>query len=170
MHCLNRKTGPHLVNANCDVAEDNKRDREHYESEWLDNTRPRGKITLSENDTVRKETYEQEQVINFQVRRSPGQKMGVGRQGEMLKQYQLPYKNVLPVPMFLPRKVVPFKDSERAHTPADFKPIIGFEQALSNGLLTASRNLGDVVNMEMAIVSKPMQFPVMLTRCLLHVD
>ncbi|XP_035284545.1 uncharacterized protein LOC118233216 isoform X2 [Anguilla anguilla] len=79
MHCSNRT---HLVNAHCDVAEDNRRDREHYESEWLE-TRPRGKITLSEHDTVKKESYEQELVTNFRVQRFPEQKIGTGESREI---------------------------------------------------------------------------------------
>ncbi|KAJ8268344.1 hypothetical protein COCON_G00135160, partial [Conger conger] len=134
MHRSNRTTSSNLVKAHCDVAEDNERDREHYESEWLLANRPRGTITLSERDVLRKESYEQELVTNFKVQRSPGQRIGPGRQGEMFKRYQLPYKNVLPMPLFMPRKVVPFKDSEHAHTPAEYRPIMEFEQALSSGV------------------------------------
>ncbi|KAG9355756.1 hypothetical protein JZ751_000594, partial [Albula glossodonta] len=147
MHCLNRKPASHLVNAYCDVAEDNEKHREHYQSVWLElvmETRPQEKVALFEKDSSKKESYEREQVTHFLVRRSPEQIIGLGRQGEKLKEYQLPYKNVLPLPVFLPRKATLSKDSERAPTPAELQSIMEFERALSSGVCPEKRAISQI--------------------------
>ncbi|KAJ8395298.1 hypothetical protein AAFF_G00035000 [Aldrovandia affinis] len=157
MLCLNRKTSSNLVNVYCDVAEDNEKDREHYQSSWLElvmETRPQEKLALLEKDTSKKESYEQEQVTHFLVRRSPEQTIGLGRQGEKLKEYQLPYKNVLPVPVFLPSKAVQFKDSERASTPAELKSIMEFEKALSSGVCADKRAVSQITK-DMPKITQP---------------
>ncbi|KAG7457996.1 hypothetical protein MATL_G00233180 [Megalops atlanticus] len=144
MLSMNRNSGPCLVNAYCDVAEDNERQREHYQSTWLElvmETRPEEKVTLCERDSSKKESYEQKQVAHFLVRRSPDQRIRLGRQGEKMKEYQLPYKNVLPVPMFMPSKAVQFKESERAPTPAELRSIMEFERVLSSGVCPEKREV-----------------------------
>lgn len=138
MYLLKRKNSLNLSNVHCDVAEDNKRDGEHYESEWHQ-MRPRGKITLSEHDAVRKESYEQEVMTDFLK-----QKMGVDRQGERLRQNQSPLKNVLPMPLFLPKKVVPFKDSEHPLVPAEYKPVAEFGRGPSWGLSSNKQAISQI--------------------------
>ncbi|KAJ8273115.1 hypothetical protein GJAV_G00097610 [Gymnothorax javanicus] len=143
MFLLKRKNSLILSNVHCDVAEDNKRDREHYESEWHQ-MRPRGKITLSEHDAVRKESYEQEVMTDFLKKKSLEHGMGVGRQGERLRQNRSPLKNVLPMPLFLPRKVVPFKDSEHPLAPAEYKPVVEFGKGPSWGLRTNKQAVSQI--------------------------
>lgn len=108
MHCLNRKPRSYLLNSYSDFQETNEISRESYEATWLDllmETRPEYKMTCSEKDSVRKESYESKQVVHFTVRRFPNQTLCMGREGEPMREYRLPYKNILPIPMFVPRDV-----------------------------------------------------------------
>uniref|UniRef100_W5MSR7 Telethonin-like n=2 Tax=Lepisosteus oculatus TaxID=7918 RepID=W5MSR7_LEPOC len=134
-----------LFNAYCDVKEDNVRKKEFYQSTWLDldmETRPQEKTTLFEQNTSRKESYEKKQVAHFLVQRSPNQKIKLGILGEKMKEYQLPYKNVLPVPMFVPSKAK--KEHHRTPTPEELKAIMEFEKALSSGLSTKRREISEI--------------------------
>ncbi|KAJ8353802.1 hypothetical protein SKAU_G00213690 [Synaphobranchus kaupii] len=137
MHCLSRKVSFYLVNARCDVEEDNEEKREHYHYTWLDlvmETRPEQKIALFEDDASRKESYEQKQEANFLVQRNPNQRIRLGRQGEKMAEYQLPCKNVLPVPIFTPGKPASLKESNRSLSPTELRSIMEYERALSTGL------------------------------------
>ncbi|XP_036395192.1 telethonin [Megalops cyprinoides] len=147
MHCLSRQSTFYLVNAHCDVKEDNDTRKERYDATWLDlvmETRPEEKITLFEKDTLRKESYEKKQVAHFLVQRSPSQKLRLGRHGEKMTEYQLSYKNVLPVPIFVPSKPVSSKDSNRALTPTELQSIMEYERALSSGMCAEKREVSHI--------------------------
>ncbi|CAN9514077.1 unnamed protein product [Ophioblennius macclurei] len=92
MHCVSRG-GSYLVNSCCDLQEDNQWKKESYQACWVSHvleTRPQFRMTLSETDTVRKESYKQQQVVHFQVERSPSQTLTLGRDGGVMTKHQLP--------------------------------------------------------------------------------
>ncbi|MBN3306104.1 telethonin [Amia ocellicauda] len=157
MHSSNAKDNPCLFNAYCDVKENNELRKESYKSTWLDlvmERRPEEKTTLFENDMSRKETYEKKHIAYFLVQRHPAQKIKLGRLGEKMKEYQLPYK--LPLPIFVPSKAVSSKERDRAPTPAELKGIMEFESALSSGLSRDRRELSEIKK-EMPKVIQPNQ-------------
>ncbi|XP_061075785.1 telethonin isoform X1 [Conger conger] len=130
MHCSSRKVRFYLVNAHCDVEEDNEEKREHYHYTWLDlvmQTRPEQKISLFEEDTSRKESYEQKQEANFLVKRHPDQRILLGRQGGKMAEYLLPCKNVLPVPIFTPGKAASHRNSDRALGHSELKSVMEYD-------------------------------------------
>uniref|UniRef100_A0A3B5AR29 Telethonin n=1 Tax=Stegastes partitus TaxID=144197 RepID=A0A3B5AR29_9TELE len=92
MNCLSRG-GCYLVNSFCDLQEDNQLCRESYEACWLGlvlETRPQYRQTLSETDSIRRESYKQQQVAHFMVERSPSQMLRLGRINEAMTEHQLP--------------------------------------------------------------------------------
>ncbi|KAM9436505.1 telethonin [Clarias gariepinus] len=106
MHCLSRTPRSYLVNSYSDVKELNESRRETYEATWLDlvmETRPEYKDTLTERDSARKECYERKRVRHFVVRRFLNQTFHIGEDGRKLREYQLPYKPMLPLQIFVPR-------------------------------------------------------------------
>ncbi len=54
---------------------------------------------------MRKESYESKQVVHFTVRQFLNQTILIEREGEPLQEYHLPYRNILPIPIFVPRDV-----------------------------------------------------------------
>ncbi|KAM9724027.1 telethonin [Menidia menidia] len=93
MHCVSRG-GCYLLNSHCDVQEEDQWRKESYHASWLSlvlETRPQYRLTLSETDRVRKETYEQQQVVHLMVERSPGQTLTLGREGGRMTKHQLPF-------------------------------------------------------------------------------
>uniref|UniRef100_A0A672GB14 Uncharacterized protein n=1 Tax=Salarias fasciatus TaxID=181472 RepID=A0A672GB14_SALFA len=52
--------------------------------------KPCCRMTLSETDSVRRESYKQQQVVHFLVERSPGQTLKLGRDGGVMTRNQLP--------------------------------------------------------------------------------
>ncbi|KAK1895278.1 Telethonin [Dissostichus eleginoides] len=65
MHCVSRG-GCYLVNSYCDLQEENQWKKESYEACWVSlvlETRPQYKLTLSETDSVRRESYKQQQPV-----------------------------------------------------------------------------------------------------------
>ncbi|XP_005173586.1 telethonin isoform X1 [Danio rerio] len=108
MHCLSRTPRSYLLNSYSDLQETDELSRESYEATWLDllmETRPEYKMTLAEKDSMKKESYESKQVVHFTVRRFPNQTIQMGRDREPMQEYRLPYKNILPIPIFVPRDV-----------------------------------------------------------------
>ncbi|XP_029959230.1 telethonin-like [Salarias fasciatus] len=92
MHCVSRG-GCYLVNSCCDLQEDNRWRKESYQACWVSHvleTRPQFRMTLSETDSVRRESYKQQQVVHFLVERSPGQTLKLGRDGGVMTRHQLP--------------------------------------------------------------------------------
>uniref|UniRef100_A0A7M4G019 Uncharacterized protein n=1 Tax=Crocodylus porosus TaxID=8502 RepID=A0A7M4G019_CROPO len=97
----------HLTVLNCDVEEKNIANKEFYTLLWEDltmETRQQERTALLERNSVCHEKYEKQQQDTFLVQRSPYLNIQMGRLGEQMRQYQLPYKNVLPVPLFMPCK------------------------------------------------------------------
>lgn len=92
MHCVSRG-GCYLVNSYCDLQEENEWKKESYQACWLSlvlETRPQYRLTLSETDNLRKESYKQEQVVHFMVERSPSQILRLGSNIRATTEYQLP--------------------------------------------------------------------------------
>ncbi|XP_035275113.1 telethonin [Anguilla anguilla] len=157
MHCLSRKVSSYLVNAHCDVEEGNEEKREHYHCTWLDlvmETRPEQKTALLEEDSSRKETYEQKQEANFLVQRHPNQTIRLGRQGQKMAEHQLRCKNVLPVPIFTPGKPPSRKESNRAFSPTELRSIMEYKQALSNGMCLQKTEISKITK-HMPKVTQP---------------
>ncbi|XP_026780619.3 telethonin [Pangasianodon hypophthalmus] len=121
MHCLSRTPRSYLVNSYSDVKEADESKRESYEATWLDlvmETRPEYKDTLIERDSARKESYERKRVRHFVVRRFLNQTFCTGEDGTKLREYQLPYKSVLPLQMFVPRKLSTPPETHREPSPS----------------------------------------------------
>ncbi|XP_023668142.1 telethonin [Paramormyrops kingsleyae] len=140
MNCLSRKEHSYLVNAHCEVEESNVEKREGCYFAWLDlvmETRPEQNTTLSENMTRPKESYTQRQVDHFLVQRSLDQRIRMGRLGQRMEEYHLPYRNVLPVPMFVPWNVASLRDSQRTPTPE-------LERGRSNGLCADKKDVSEI--------------------------
>ncbi|KAL0984969.1 hypothetical protein UPYG_G00151260 [Umbra pygmaea] len=120
----------YLINAHCDVKEKDQDKKESYQATWLDvvmETRPKQQTTLFENDFSQRTTYEQKQMAHFLVQRSPMQRIRMGTRGRLMKEYQLPYKNTLRVPIFTPSKADLPEDLYRTPSPSEYKSIMEFE-------------------------------------------
>ncbi|KAM6967389.1 telethonin [Aplochiton taeniatus] len=119
MHCLSRE-GSHLVNAHCEVREDDQKKKESYEVSWVDlvmETEPEHRQTLCEKDAFRRVSYEQRQVVNFLIQRNPDQRLRLGKHGGTMTEYQLPFRTPMLVPLFKPSPASPW-DSHRAISPS----------------------------------------------------
>ncbi|MEQ2311352.1 hypothetical protein AMECASPLE_018947 [Ameca splendens] len=95
MHCVS-KGGSYLVNSYCDLQEDNLWKKESYSSCWINvvlETRPQYRMTLSETDSVRRESYKQQQVAHLMVERSPRQTLKLGTERGVTTEYLLPFFN-----------------------------------------------------------------------------
>ncbi|KAK2844235.1 hypothetical protein Q5P01_010894 [Channa striata] len=95
MHCVSRG-GCYLVNSYCDLQEDDHWKRESYQACWLGlviETRPQYRLTLSETDNSRRESYKQQQVVHLLVERTPSQTLKLGSHNKAMTEYQLPFFN-----------------------------------------------------------------------------
>ncbi|KAG2467248.1 TELT protein, partial [Polypterus senegalus] len=63
-------------------------------------------ISLSEHNICQKETYDKRHMTYFLIQRSPYLWMKLGFLGQKMATFKLPYKDVLPVQMFVPRKFI----------------------------------------------------------------
>ncbi|XP_040900740.1 telethonin [Toxotes jaculatrix] len=93
MNCVSRG-GSYLVNSCCDLHEDDQWRKESYQACWLSlviETRPQYKLTLSETDSVRRESYKQQQVVHFMAERSPRQTLRLGSHNGAMKEHHLPF-------------------------------------------------------------------------------
>ncbi|KAL7840298.1 hypothetical protein AOLI_G00256210 [Acnodon oligacanthus] len=134
MHCLSRTPRSYLVNSYSDVKEKDEIRRESYEATWLDlvmETRPEYKNTLAEKDSSRKENYERKQVVHFIVRRFPNQTLCIGQDGMKMREYLLPHKNVLPIPIFVPRDVTALHETNQELSPPYLQSIMDSEKSWS---------------------------------------
>ncbi|XP_054898300.1 uncharacterized protein zmp:0000000930 [Poeciliopsis prolifica] len=95
MHCVSRGRVC-LVKSYSDLQEDDLCKKESYSACWLNmvlETRPQYRLTLSETDSVRRESYKQQQVVHLMVERSPSQILKLGIEGGVMREYQLPSSN-----------------------------------------------------------------------------
>ncbi|MED6257237.1 hypothetical protein ATANTOWER_015981 [Ataeniobius toweri] len=109
MHCVSRG-GSYLVNSYCDLQEDNLWKKESYSSCWINvvlETRPQYRMTLSETDSVRRESYKQQQVAHLMVERSPRQTLKLGTERGVTTEYQLPFFNKCKEPQCFTRTEEP---------------------------------------------------------------
>ncbi|XP_051577669.1 telethonin-like [Myxocyprinus asiaticus] len=145
MHCLSRTPRSYLVNTYSDFQETDEIARESYEATWLDmlmETRPEYKMKLFEKDSARKESYEKKQVVHFTVQRFPNQTICMGREGGPMQKYHLPYKNILPIPIFLPRDITQ-PDVTRKPSPSRLKSVMDSETSLS-GVCPQKREVSSI--------------------------
>ncbi|KAG9283653.1 telethonin [Astyanax mexicanus] len=132
MHCLSRTPRSYLLNSYSDVKESDEIRREWYEASWLDlvmETRPEYRNTLTEKDSSRKESYERKQVVHFVVRRFPNQTLCIGQDGMKMREYHLPYKNVLPIPIFVPRDVTALREANQEPPASHLQSIMDVEKS-----------------------------------------
>ncbi|XP_073464206.1 telethonin [Aquarana catesbeiana] len=127
------ETHSSLTDLSCEVKEDNRARRERYSAEWLDTSiysRPEERCSARDADVQRRESFRQQGQTQFLVQRSPAQIMKMGRLGHHYTQYNLPYQQMLPLPIFkladLTTKI------DRMATPPQLRSMIDFERALSN--------------------------------------
>ncbi|PWA33617.1 hypothetical protein CCH79_00007426 [Gambusia affinis] len=95
MHCVSRGRVC-LVKTYSDLQEDDLCKKESYSACWLNmvlETRPQYRMTLSETDSVRRESYKQQQVVHLMVERSHSQTLKLGIEGGVMREYQLPFSN-----------------------------------------------------------------------------
>ncbi|KAM9309742.1 uncharacterized protein KZ484_025712 [Pholidichthys leucotaenia] len=136
MHCVSRG-GCYLVNSYCDLQEENQWKKESYEACWLSlvlETRPQYKLTVSENDSARRERYEQQQVLHFSVERSPSQTLTLGSSSGAMAKHQLPFfgtsRDMHPFTTNFGCTVKPVV-TEKANNPADKQIMAATPQCLS---------------------------------------
>ncbi|TFK10835.1 G protein-coupled receptor kinase 4 [Platysternon megacephalum] len=118
----------------CLVKEEDVVRHESFTAEWRDlslSTRPEEGCSLREVDDGRKETYWQQQETRVVVQRSPWLIMRLGRLGEPLARYHLPYQRALPLPLFVPADLS--AKAERGATPPQLRHMMDFETALAGG-------------------------------------
>uniref|UniRef100_A0A8D0GIJ4 Telethonin n=1 Tax=Sphenodon punctatus TaxID=8508 RepID=A0A8D0GIJ4_SPHPU len=104
----------------CLVTEQNTAHKESFMAEWKDlslSTRPEEGCSRSEVDTRRKETFRQQQETRIVVQRSPWGFLRLGRLGEPLRSYPLPYQRALPLPIFAPADLSAKAEREPSPSP-----------------------------------------------------
>ncbi|XP_078080402.1 telethonin-like [Mustelus asterias] len=118
----------------CLVNEENSQRKELYSAQWQQlsvRTRAQERCSLNEVDDVRKESYNRKYQVTYLVQRNPNNVMRMGRLGEALTEYRLPYRKQLPLPIFSPTHIS--NKVERAVTPPELSTIIELERALGSG-------------------------------------
>uniref|UniRef100_A0A8C8VLN8 Telethonin n=1 Tax=Pelusios castaneus TaxID=367368 RepID=A0A8C8VLN8_9SAUR len=118
----------------CLIKEEDVARRESFLAEWRDlslSTRPEEGCSRREVDERHKETYWQQQETRFVVQRSPWLIMRLGRLGEPLTRYHLPYQRALPLPLFVPADLT--AKVERGATPPQLRRMMDFEASLAGG-------------------------------------
>ncbi|XP_073532730.1 telethonin-like [Phyllobates terribilis] len=127
----------------CKVQEEDLDKKETCTWQWDDLTverRPEERKTLSEFDSVNKEGYDQKRQTVLLVQRSPLQSIRAGILGGYMQDYKLPYRNLLPVPLFVP---------SRLHTPDKLSPEdLRSKQKMThtNGLYTDKQDITTLIN------------------------
>ncbi|XP_043921054.1 telethonin-like [Protopterus annectens] len=149
------------------VEEQDTAKKEYYSLSWenvIMGTRIEERTTLSDHNNLQREHYEKKQQMVFLVQMSPDQKMKTGRLGEKMVEYQLPYKKVLPVPVFMPPKVQDSR-SQRTATPEELRAMEKFENALSDETGTYKRHVDDIKK-DMPKVVQPSRLNVRISSLL----
>ncbi|KAG2460637.1 telethonin [Polypterus senegalus] len=88
----------------CAVSELNPSMKESYSMEWQDmvlSTRPEDRCSVKQKDTSRRESFQRQYEVGCLLQRSPTGVLRLGTAGNV-REYQLPYRNVLPMPLFTP--------------------------------------------------------------------
>ncbi|XP_056143048.1 telethonin [Lampris incognitus] len=160
MHCMGRG-GCYLVNSLCELQEEDRWGRESYQASWLNlvmETRPQYKLTLSEKDISRRESYEEQQVVHFIVRRSPSQILKLGSHGGIMTEHQLPSKTTCFVPLLNPisaessldlRRVSPFLGPPHVQGPV-------IAQMENNGVCVDKQDVS-VIKKDLPKLTKPIR-------------
>uniref|UniRef100_A0AAY4CDV7 Zmp:0000000930 n=1 Tax=Denticeps clupeoides TaxID=299321 RepID=A0AAY4CDV7_9TELE len=134
----------YLVNSYSDVKEINEKQKESFEATWLDTvmeTRPDQKTSLFENDSLKRETHEQKKWAHFVVRRNPDQSIRVGRLGGTMQKYQLPYKSILPLPIFVPTHVIPQRELKGS---LELENETKFDRVSQSGICSMKREVSEI--------------------------
>ncbi|XP_074834822.1 telethonin-like [Carettochelys insculpta] len=130
--------GPLAAELGALVQEEDVERQESFTAEWRDltlSTRPQEGCSLREADARRKETFQQWQETYWLLQRSPWLVLAVGRLGEPLARYHLPYRRAppLPLPLFVPADLS--ATAERGPTPPQLRRLMDLETALAGGPL-----------------------------------
>ncbi|XP_043910976.1 telethonin-like [Protopterus annectens] len=115
----------------CFIKEENAARKESFTVEWQDHTlstRPEQRCKLNEVNDTHKESFSRQHQTQFVVQRSASNVMKMGRLGEGMTKYSLPYQNRLPLPIFKPADLS--SKLERALTPPELQRLIEFERFL----------------------------------------
>ncbi|XP_067869138.1 telethonin-like [Heterodontus francisci] len=140
------------------LNEENRQSQEFYTAQWEDQvmkTRPQDRCTLNEVNRVRKESYDRKYQLTYLVQRSPNNIMRMGPLGVNLTEYHLPYRNLLPLPIFTPAHIS--AKVERAMTPPELSRIMEFEQALGlGGTCQDKRDISEITK-ELPPVMQPVR-------------
>ncbi|XP_053570506.1 telethonin-like [Bombina bombina] len=132
----------------CTVQEEDNSRKESCTWLWDDMTidrRPEERTTLIEYNSVLKEGYKKREQSTFLVQRSPLQTIRAGRLGGEMRDYQLPYSTVLPVPLFMPsRSQAQETLSVRELPSAEIKSKSQMTQ--SNGLCPEKREVSELLS------------------------
>ncbi|XP_041029466.1 telethonin-like [Carcharodon carcharias] len=143
---------------NSSLNEENSQRREFYSAEWEDQimrTRPQDGCTLNEVNRARKESYDRKYQVTYLVQRSPNNIMRMGCLGEDLTEYLLPYRPLLPLPIFTPTPIS--TKVERAMTPSELSGIMEFERALGmSGSCQDKRDISEITK-ELPPVMQPVR-------------
>ena len=97
-------------------------------------------VNLLENNSLRRETYEQKQWAHFVVRRHPDQTLRIGRYGDKMRRYELPYRNVLPLPLFVPKNIALQNELNQKPIPAEDRSTVEFDKASLVGVCTYKKD------------------------------
>ncbi|XP_069816378.1 telethonin-like [Dendropsophus ebraccatus] len=153
---MEAKSSVNFTVLSCKMQEEDLDKKESCIWQWDDLTvenRPEERKTLSECDSLNREGYEQKQQMVFLVQRSPLQILRAGILGSHMQDYKLPYKTLLPVPLFVP---------SRLHTPDEMSPEdLHFKQKMThtNGLCPDKQDITALIN-TLPKVMQPMKIRV----------
>ncbi|KAE8574892.1 hypothetical protein XENTR_v10003625 [Xenopus tropicalis] len=154
-----------VTELSCRVQEDNTARREHFSAEWIDTSmfsRPEESCNARDANVWRRESFRQQGQTRFLVQQSPAQVMKMGRLGQRLTQYQLPYQRMLPLPIFKPADLS--TKMERIATPPQLRGMMEFERALSHpgndGVCPDKKSLSQITK-ELPPVMQPVRMEMM---------
>ncbi|XP_056378963.1 telethonin-like [Hyla sarda] len=140
---MEAKSSVNFTVLSCSVQEEDLDKKESCTWQWDDltvETRPQERKTLSEFDSLNRKGYGQKQETVFLVQRSPLQTIRAGVLGRDMQDYKLPYRPLLPVPLFVPN---------RLRTPEELSPEdLPFKQKMTptNGLYPDKQDITALIN------------------------
>ncbi|KAK1159036.1 telethonin [Acipenser oxyrinchus oxyrinchus] len=92
----------------CTVKEADPGRKESYTAEWQDlvlSTQPEDRCSVREVNDARKESFHRQHQVVSLFQRSPRGLLRLGTLGGPMTEYQLPYRSVLPLPLFTPAEL-----------------------------------------------------------------